>query len=472
MGNAARLFHGSADQTLYGRITPSDHQLSFLQEQWNALADHLRRELRQKHGYAIATWIQGSYKYGTLIKPVHKGEEYDVDLGVYFEWDSRETDLEPTPAQIRAWVQRELHDYKRVASNILEVVEPPKDRCSRAIYAKQFHIDTPTYHLDSRTDRRRLAHLSKGWEDRDPKPLYQWFRDTVTEQQDRDQMRRLIRYLKAWAAINFNDAPDARPSSVFLSVLVAEQYSALRSSFGRFWERKTDDDALHEAAHAIRRRLERNRRVQNPIDRDEDLNRIPANQWDAFLSRIEALCDASEAASTADDEAAAALAWSGAFSFLMPLPETQEVEVVGESGRAVMTLPEIRIDVYARNPKRFLTSHTNEVLGVARDCDLVFTITNAHIIPHMATIEWTVRNEGAEADILGDLGHSRAAVRLVTVDESTAYVGRHYMDCIVRVNGSVYAVRRVPVIVRDVKHLPVSAPKTPSWRRLTSARRR
>jgi hypothetical protein len=49
------------------------------------------------------------------------------------------------------------------------------------------------------------------------------------------------------------------------------------------------------------------------------------------------LRNAAENAEAEQDEAAAALAWSEVFSFLMPLPPTQEVEVVEEvSGRAIM----------------------------------------------------------------------------------------------------------------------------------------
>jgi hypothetical protein len=104
MGLASRLFNGAAEQALYARVTPSPKQVEFLQTQWNELADHLKRELSQRHGYAVSTWLQGSYKYATLIKPVHKGERYDVDLGVYFEWEPREQDIEPTPRQLRDWV--------------------------------------------------------------------------------------------------------------------------------------------------------------------------------------------------------------------------------------------------------------------------------------------------------------------------------------------------------------------------------
>jgi len=471
MGLATRLFNGTAEQTLYARVTPSAEQVEFLQVQWNELADHLKRELPQRHGYAVSTWLQGSYKYATLIKPVRKGERYDVDLGVYFEWDPRDQDIEPTPRQLRDWVQRELQAYQAKTTTLIEVVEPPKDRCSRAVYEQQFHIDTPTYHLDRRRDRRRLAHLDQGWEDRDPKPLYKWFKDAA-DGEDRDQMRRLIRYLKAWAAIGFREAPDARPSSVMLSVLVAQSYCAFMRQLGRLWEREEDDDALRTVVRDVHERLLKDSAVPNPVDEEENLNRIQADQWHAFLGRWQALRDAAEASAVAEDEVTAALAWSQAFSFLMPLPEAEEIEVVNPAGRALMVLPEVRVDAYARKPRRHLTSHLNGVPGVARDCDLVFTITNPHVVLDMATVEWTVRNDGQESASIGDLGHRWSGTRMFSVEEQTAYAGSHYMDCVIRVYGSVYAVRRVPVVVRDIKHLPPPGASKPAWRRLKSAKKR
>ena len=156
----------------------------------------------------------------------------------------------------------------------------------------------------------------------------------------------------------------------------------------------------------------------------------------------------------------------------MPLPEAEEVEVVNPAGRALMVLPEIRVDVFARKPRRHVASHMNGVSGVARDCDLVFSITNPHVVPDMATVEWTVRNEGQESALIGDLGHRWPGARMFSVEEKTAYVGLHHMDCVIRVHGSVYAVRRMPVTVRDIKHLGPPSSNNPAWRRLKSAKKR
>lgn len=466
MGQASKLFNGSGDQTLIGRVTPTAEQREFLQQQWNDLATHLKQAL-VKHGYAISTWLQGSYKYATLIKPVHPGEEYDVDVGVYFEWDD-DQGAEPTPKQLRNWVQAELLEYGNDCEELRQVEVPPKERCSRASYIRQFHIDTPVYHLNTDSDIRRLACLSGKWEHSDPKKLYKWFKDAVSGD-DREQLRRLARYLKAWAAVSFDDASECRPSSIFLTVVATEAYQEL-------WAQRllglADDDALMAVIKKMHDRLFNEREVKNPVDQDEDLNRMTAEAWNGFLPRLTALRDMVERAGDAEDEASAALIWSEAFSFLMPLPETDQVEIVDESsGRAVMQLPEVEVTVFAGNPPRHIGTHRNEVPGVPKDCSLVFAIVNPHVVPEFATVEWTVRNEGPEADQRSDLGHRSVGMRLLSAKEHTAYAGRHFMDCVVRLNGQVYAVRRVPVTIRDVRY-PARNPPRPAYTKLRSRFRR
>lgn len=466
MGHAAQLFAGNRDQTLIKRITPTPVQRQFLQKQWNALAEHLNERQLARHGYPISTWLQGSYKYGTLIRPVHLGEEYDVDVGIYFHWTNEES-ATPSPAQLRKWVQDELVLYGRDNGEVKEVVNPAKERCSRLVYTRQFHIDTPVYHLNPETDRRRLACLSDAWEDSDPKNLYKWF-SNATSGNDRDQLRRLVRYMKAWAAVSFDEAPESRPSSTLLTVLVTQVYQGQRGVILGM----DDDDALIAVIKEVHGRLFDKKVVPNPVDRTEDLNRISNAGWDGFLTQLQALLDIAESAEAAEDEASAALVWSEAFSFLMPLPETDQVEIVdGRSGHAVMILPDIEVQVYGGNPKSVLATYRNEVPSVAKDCELTFRITNSHVVPEYATVEWTVRNEGNEADRVNDLGHRRAGFRMLTAKEHTAYIGRHFMDCIVRLNGCVYSVRRVPVNVRNMAY-PQRNPPRPAYARIRSILRR
>lgn len=466
MGKAARLFNGTAEQTLIGRLTPSEDQRNFLQERWNNMANHLKVELNKKHEYPISTWLQGSYKFGTLIKPVHKGEEYDVDVGLYFEWNDDEEKIRPSPGQLRTWVQKELNLYKNQTPEVNKIFEPPKERCSRICYDGQFHIDIPVYRHNRPANRRQLANLSDEWEDSDPKTIYLWFKSFV-ELPDRDQLRRLIRYLKGWAAVAFKDFNESRPSSIVLTVLATEAYSEEDLANKSI----DDDDALIAVIRSIHSRLSISLDVLNPINKSENLNRIPEKKQQKFFEILDLLKNITDKADECDEELSAALTWSEVFLFLMPLPEIDEVEVIDvNSGKALMVLPDIQIDVFARNPKKLIATHVNAVPKVSKKCDLTFSIKNPAVIPQYATIEWMVRNAGQEAELIGDLGHM-GTTKGLKAEESTAYFGKHYMDCIVRASGNVVAVRRVLVHVSDTERPQRNSIK-PTYTRIKSFLRR
>src|SRR5215216_6027727 len=107
MGAASNLFHSndSEKQTLHRRIIPSEEQIEEQQERWNLLAEHLTAELSAKSGYSLRTWLQGSYKLATQIRPVHLGDEFDIDLGVYYEWEGDATDGDYDASELKNFVQ-------------------------------------------------------------------------------------------------------------------------------------------------------------------------------------------------------------------------------------------------------------------------------------------------------------------------------------------------------------------------------
>jgi hypothetical protein len=203
MGSGASLFYSANDtekQTLHRRITPSDEQFEEQQERWNDLADYLISELKERSGYPIRTWLQGSYKFATQIRPVHLGEEFDIDLGLYFQWEGKSQDGRHGPKTLKSFVQDRLKAYARANSADVEQVMPPKERCCRIQFKSSFHIDVPAYHLDPERDSRRLATQGGAWETSDPKAIYLWFRDHFDDP-TRTKVRRHAKYVKAWAAL-------------------------------------------------------------------------------------------------------------------------------------------------------------------------------------------------------------------------------------------------------------------------------
>jgi hypothetical protein len=466
MGKASNLFFSTDNEreTLYARIVPTEDHTTFLQENWNKLAEFLRYELQEISGFPIRTWLQGSYKFATVIRPLSLHDEYDVDLGIYFCWASDER-ANPAPEQLKQWVQTCVMSFSQKEPAVKEVEQPPKERCSRIRYQKQFHIDIPAYHLDEEKDRRLLATATKGWEVSDPKALFLWFADQA-ENPERAQLRRLARYLKAWAMLAFRENLNARPSSILLTVLGTEAFLALRNV------ERDDEDAFCAVVEAIHLRLKGNTVVLNPVNKDENLNRLDQQALNTFLTSLASLVDVCSRALETEDEGAAALIWDEAFSYLFPLPQEDtsvEFDDAG-NGRAVTVAPVIDVDV-RDGSGNFLGTFRDEVPPVPKSCRLKFRIINPSVIPPWATIDWVVRNEGDDAASVSDIGHAKRGTRDFENEERTAYNGRHFMDCIIRANGQVISVKRVPVYIKEPT-FQKQLPRKPYYRRFIERRRR
>jgi hypothetical protein len=439
MGIAHPLFFSSNTDkpTLHRRTTPNQEQFTLLQTRWNDLAEFIKSYLSDVTGCPVKTWIQGSYKWGTLIRPVRKDDEFDVDLGTYVLW-SGTTELF-APADLKAFAQEALFAYAAQNDGVTGVSDPPKERCERIHYKQNFHVDTPVYHLDETQDRRRLATQTKGWEATDPKTIWIWFK---AQAEDRDLLRRLIRYLKTWAALTFVDEV-GRPSSIMLTVLATEAYQSLGTALGN-----GDDEILTNMIGAMHARLSADRRVKNPIDRGEDLNRLSADHFSIFLRSLGAFSEVSLRAVAATHPLTAAMLWSDVFGFLFPMPEEEPSSPVANLP-ATTLVPEIVITATVRKTGQHIAAYRNAVPPIPKECSLRFEIENWNMIPPDATIEWTVRNDGSEAENANDLGHVRARGRRErVVDERTLYEGRQYMDCIIRRWGQVIGRRRVPVQIQ------------------------
>jgi Cyclic GMP-AMP synthase DncV-like, nucleotidyltransferase domain/Adenylyl/Guanylyl and SMODS C-terminal sensor domain len=462
MATAADLFYSTDPnkETLHSRIVPTEEQTEHLQEKWNDLASWLVQDLQDRGGFPVKTWLQGSYKMATVIRPIGPHEEYDVDLGAYLCWSEKEI-AAPAPEQIKDWLQDSLEAYARQEDSVREVDRPAKERCSRIRYDKQFHIDVPVYHLDEANDSRRLATATKGWEDSDPKKIVAWFQDKVGNP-ERAQLRRIVRYLKAWAALKFHDDSEAKPSSIMLTVLATEAYIDTTNTD------LDDEDMFSSTVVGIEDRLTENTSVRNPVHASENLNRLEDAALGRFLEKLARLREICGKALACDDEGDAALIWDEAFEHLFPLPEDDvSIEFESSMGKALSVVPIVDIDVKDARGNR--QTYRDAVPNVDKGASLRFRIVNPEVIPSWATVDWVVRNTGDEAAAINDIGHSKRGTRALECDETTRYTGRHFMDCIVRASGRAIAVRRVPVYIRP-NDLRKAIPRKPWYRRFVKRR--
>ena len=137
---------------------------------------------------------QGSYAMKTLINPLN-GNDYDLDDGIYLQgYDDREQDEWISTATAHRWVKRAVDN--RTKQDVVD-----KSTCVRVPYATGYHIDLPIYICKEKI--AYLAHKDKGWIESDPKAFKDWFISNVN--QNGEQLRRIVKYLKAWK--DYNEVP-------------------------------------------------------------------------------------------------------------------------------------------------------------------------------------------------------------------------------------------------------------------------
>lgn len=462
MGISADLFFSAdvARETLHRRITPTDQQQADQQERWKHLAEFLKSKMKEKTGYSMRTWLQGSYKFGTQIRPWKMDAQFDIDLGLYFEWEGEAEDGEYEPDDLKALVQSVLEEYQEDEENDATGVEDPKERCNRISFEPDFHIDVPCYHLDAARDARTLATQTKGWEVSDPKAIYVWFKKEQEDDGLRTKVRRQIRYFKMWAALAFEDV--GRPSSILLTVLVTE--AAQKVDLGL-----ADDELLAALVPVIHKRLSdaylfENSEILNPADQGNDrenLNRLSDEENKEFIAKLDTFADIAARATASTDKATAAEIWAEAFEHFFPLPEDNDEEPLEKSAaRNALVLafdPQVRVVAKPKNNAHRSWEGTNSLPSIPKDCTIQFTLLNPP--PAGATLRWTVRNRGEEAALKNDLGHIVGTD--LQVERNSAYNGDHAMDLTVMLGRQVIGRRRIAIRIRGT---PIP-PRNPKRRR-------
>lgn len=185
---------------------------------------------------------QGSYAMRTILNPI-KDEDglgvYDLDDGVYFVGDS-EDDRETI-----SWYHTEV--LKAVEKHTDSGAED-KNPCVRVLYADGHHVDLPIYFMLDDDEHPQLAHKKQDWTDSDPRDFLDWFNG----REEHPQLRRMIKYLKAWCEYIHSEKNKKMPTGCILTMLAAEHYQsnerddvALKDLLVSMYDKLSKDDGFH-----------------------------------------------------------------------------------------------------------------------------------------------------------------------------------------------------------------------------------
>ena len=170
---------------------------------------------------------QGSWAYDTLNQPARAGQQIDLDEGMYLPMSILEG-AHPAVASTTLYAIVET-----ILAALCEAegwtMDTSKNICIRLVIDEEAHIDLniyavpdakvalleramaksmavadsaaydpATYLLRLNPDEVYVAHRKKGWEQSDPLQLEDWFLDAIKRHKSWTDLRRIVRYLKAW----------------------------------------------------------------------------------------------------------------------------------------------------------------------------------------------------------------------------------------------------------------------------------
>jgi hypothetical protein len=278
-------------------------------ERYESLSKHFHRQGSVLLHFEPHISPQGSFRYGTVIRPYLRGEEYDLDLVLQLVASKKKI----TQRQLKELVGIEVQSYAD-ANNFNEPATE-KRRCWRLDYADDvsFHMDIlPSAPDDAEfiallvgagvdpalaalavvitdLDHHNYNVVSPDWPRSNPRGFGRWFEaQMVATSMERRQrlvencvyasvddvpvyawktpLQRCIQILKRHRDVMFNKKPSVKPISMIITTLAARAYQGETSLY------ETLNGVLNRMpAHVNAHRP----RVHNPVNPAEDF----ADRW-------------------------------------------------------------------------------------------------------------------------------------------------------------------------------------------------
>lgn len=211
----------------------------------NAIKDKIKKYFREEKSRELQPKFhaQGSFEMNTTVNPIpeydnegNKLLKYDLDYGVYF-FEKENQNNRKSIDTWHSWVYNAVENHTNTRPQ-------QKTTCVRVYFSDGHHIDLPIYYKKG-NGKPELAHRKKSWLISNPVEFTEWFNNEAKKDQ---QLRRIVRYLKAWK--NYRQIKNTHlklPSGFALTILATNNFTPNRS----------DDVAFMNTVKAIRDKLNR-----------------------------------------------------------------------------------------------------------------------------------------------------------------------------------------------------------------------
>ncbi|MGO5010653.1 nucleotidyltransferase domain-containing protein [Niallia sp. Sow4_A1] len=183
-----------------------------LKDKRDIIIKKLNEKLPEETDYEFSVFTQGSYAMHTGIKPLD--DDYDIDVGLYF--DMSKDDVDPIAA--KQWILNALEGHTKD----VKIKKP----CVTVTYTAGYHVDVTVYAANNSDGKVYLAKgkpssnaVDKYWDESNPKDLIKTIKENLSDENDRKQFRRVVRYLKRWKDNEFTSV-NGKPTGIALTSCV------------------------------------------------------------------------------------------------------------------------------------------------------------------------------------------------------------------------------------------------------------
>ncbi len=434
------------------------------------IGEWLAKEDSELRNYAPEIYPQGSFRLGTVIRPISDKDEYDIDLVCHLQIEKEKV----TQEELKQMVGCRLKERNDIADILDE-----SRRCWCLEYPLQFHMDV----LPSIPNKERVptgilltdTDLVK-WQKSNPIAYADWFYDRmkvvlqekraefaesmkasiedVPEWQIKTPLQRAVQLLKRHRDIHFQNDKENRPASILITTLAAHSYQNQGNLY----------DALIDIVQDMMKYIEnRNGQwwVANPVDPDENF----ADKWNekpvrrqAFLSWHEkvqvdfariaekrTIYEFSESLSPTVGrnislQAAKALSVDLSEGAIVPVIASVQVPALSDSQHCKApewpVIPSYKASVKGAVHRRLYSQKKLWNLTerpVPKDVGLKFVVSTN--VPPPYEVKWQIVNTGREAaaagQLRGEFYESESNTNNNVRWESTSYVGTHWIEAFI-----------------------------------------
>ena len=265
-------------------------------QSYNAVGAYLDNNIPE---YDIKVVPQGSFRLGTVTKPITDEDEYDIDLVAIIE------NQFATARELKKVVGDALKSSDRYSKKLKE-----GKRCWTIEYAdsSNFHMDIlPTMKSDTYSVNKKLIMTHKEDENSDyefrttnPEAYYDWFAKKIEEEKRKlaedyafrnkveivevpeyevkTTLQIAIEILKRYRDIKFKNNPEIKPISIIITTLIAEIYTGKESVFELIEKFSRDYTKYLESDE------NGNILIKNPVNSRENF----ADKWQIYPERKDA----------------------------------------------------------------------------------------------------------------------------------------------------------------------------------------